>query len=106
MEDPLIVSGPRKRKENSWFVDNGDPGPLVRNKKVKLASNAAEKPSEKHIPRAQAAEHCHPSVQGLEDATLENSDESPIDVNGEEDEPLEESADEELGEYLMKVTRN
>jgi hypothetical protein len=58
MEDPLIVSGPRKRKENSCFVDNSDPGPLVRNKKVKQASNAAEKDI--------AKKHHHPSVQGSE----------------------------------------
>ena len=119
MADPLIVFGPCKRKENSRFPDNGDPGPLVRNKKTKQASNATEK----DVPKAP---HRRPSVQGSEandtntssqntsrivelvdgsddEATLESDDKNPIDVDVEED---EESADDELGEYLIDVTRN
>jgi hypothetical protein len=35
MADLLIILGPCKRKENSHFAENGDPGPLAGNKKVK-----------------------------------------------------------------------
>jgi hypothetical protein len=120
----LIVLGPRKRKDPSRFEDNGDPGPVSRNKKIKPALVATEKP----LPRAQ--QH-HPSVQDLEagdeanvaitarqappqntsgiaeedngsgdEAALENDDKNPIDVDEEVDGPVKsgESAEDELGE--------
>ena len=109
MADPLIILRPRKRKENSWFADNGDPGPLVRNKKTKVASNATQQ----HVPDAQ---HCHPSIQGSEasnntnitrqmssqnmngttkhgdEDSCENCDKNAIDID-DVDDPVEESAD-------------
>ena len=122
MADPLIILGPWKRKENSWFADNGDPGPLVRNKKTKMASNATQQ----HVPNAQ---HRHPSIQGSEasndtnmtrqmssqnmngttehgdEDSHENRDKNVIDVD-DVDDPVEESADDELGECLIKITPN
>ena len=126
MADPLIILGPRKRKENSWFADNGDPGPLVRNKKTKLASNATQE----YIPSAQ---HRHPSVQRSEGSdntnvagqtssqstsgvskpvdgrgdedSLEDIDKNVIDVD-REDKPVEESADDKLGACLIKMSPN
>ena len=124
MAEPLIILGPRKRKENSQFADNGDPGSPVRNKKTKLASNATQN----HVPSAQ---HRHASVHGSEasdntnvagqtlsqntngvtkpvdgqgnEDSLENRDKNVIDVD-RADEPVEESADDELGECLIKMS--
>ena len=111
----LLVLGPRKRKLNSRFADNGDAVPLSNPKRIKPALNATVK----YVPRIW---HRHTSVQDsgnehntepevsaqsspLESVQGSDSEEGsgeghkdPIDVDGDWDEPFEESAEDELGE--------
>ena len=120
MADPqLLVFGPCKRKDAARFADNGDPGPVSRNKKTKPSSDNTKK----DLPQVQ---HRHPFAPNLEASGdvnititarqespqntnvvlakdgVKNDDKNPIDVDDDvddwEDEPVEESADEELGE--------
>ena len=111
----LLVLGPRKRKLNSCFADDGDAVPLSNPKRIKPALNATAK----HVPRIWRR---HTSVQDSGDEhntepgvsarsspleSVQGSDgeegsgeghEDPIDVDGDWDEPFEESAEDELGE--------
>jgi hypothetical protein len=128
MANPLIISGPRKRKENSRFVENANPGPLPRNKKAKVAKPTPNSTVE-HVPMAKRQEK-HPQPDLEEDAnatlttqqvspqntdctskgvdgrndedSLESSDEDPskepIDVDASGEEDVEECADDKLGE--------
>lgn len=99
----LIVFGPRKRKENSRFADNGDPGPLPRVKKAKMTTKSATE----NVPMCQGSpkstDQFSKGVDGgnADEDSLENNSEDPcegpIDVDEEVDEILEESVDEELG---------
>ena len=103
-DSQLIVFGPRKRKENSRFADNGDPGPLPRVKKAKMTTKTATE----NVPTCQGSpkstDRFSKGVDGGntdEDSPENNSEdpcEGPIDVDEEEEEILEESVDEELGE--------
>jgi len=120
-DNQLVVSGPRKRKPNRRFADNGDPVPLSRKK-----NKSAQDPTTNHIP---SIHHRHTSSQesgedsdtnaaasarktapsttpttgsDIED-DLDNGHENPIDVDGAWDEPLEENADDELGGSLFKA---
>lgn len=120
----LIVLEPRKRKPSTCYEDNGDPGPVSRNKKIKTASVATKQP----LPKAQqhhslvqdfeagdeanfaiAAGQAPPqnvnsivegNASGDEEASLENDETNPIDVDDEVDGPVNagESAEDELGE--------
>lgn len=115
----LVVLGPRKRKPNSRFADDGDVVPLSNPKKVKPAPNVTAK----HVPRVWRR---HPSVQesgeeldtepavsarpspsepaqGSDDEeSAGEGHEDPIDVDGDGDELFEESADDELGECILR----
>jgi len=114
-DSQLIVLGPRKRKDTARFKDNGDPGPVSRNKKPKPASDACLDSTKKDVPKTQnlragddanvtiTAGQASPNTDvvdsGAEDS-VENDDENPIEVDDDslEDEVFEESAEEELGE--------